>query len=190
MSLQHSIHTDTNHDEHPLARPRPGGMTQLLASRIASTAAETAPAVPESSHAFISARRTAATIAAKVPSQSTLYVAVPAVPPALAAARAAAAAAIANGEATGGSSIAAGNAAGAAAASTALDALRKQAEKRIGSYFQYNFHHVFLQRTSMSAQTSMCSVLVRTGNETLDLFHHSSTGRYKFGSMAFDSAHF
>lgn len=120
------------HDEHRLARPRPGGMSQLLASRIASTAAEAVPPVPETSRALSSARRSAATISANVPRQSTLYVAVPAVPPALAAARAAAAAAVANGEVTAGSVYAAGAEAGAAAAGTALDVLRKQSEKRAG----------------------------------------------------------
>ena len=107
-------------------------MTQLLASRIAATAAETAPPVPESSRALVSARRTAATVSANVPRQSTLYVAVPAVPPALAAARAAAAAAVANGEVSRGSACAAAAEAGAAAAGSALDALRKKSEKRAG----------------------------------------------------------
>lgn len=132
------MHDDVRHvhDDHPLAHPRPGAMTQLLASRIAAEAAQAPPPVLESSLALASARRTAATIASNVPRQSTLYVAVPAIPPALAAARSAAAAAVSNNDSSA-ACIATSAAAGAAAAGTALEALRQQSEKRTGSLFAF-----------------------------------------------------
>lgn len=143
MVLVQEATTGDQYDEHPLARPRPGGMSQLLASRIASTAAEPPPVVPNDSRALVSARRAASTIASNVPRQSTLYVAVPAVPPALAAARAAAAAAVATGESTG--------AAAASAAGTALDALRKQSEKRAGPLFDLSSGMLRIARGTLQA---------------------------------------